>query len=229
MIEVSNTSASEGPASVEDLKEVTKSLGKFGDMTINDLYLKLKDFKLPLGDVQVHLDMFKVIPTVYIYRGIVNAYINSAYPLSEINKMDAKTQAERLFQRGKATRLWAAYFAPIATVTILTFIQRGFPLSIEIGSTLKSFLPNYFPSLGEVNDKEGITSVKNAFLSLFLSNKLKTLSCNLKSMSTGQLFKFIFKTLSKILLILILVYYFVDPSIALSYLANLSLYDLAKI
>lgn len=194
-----------------------------------ELYLKLKNLDFPLEEININLDAFKVIPTVVLYRGIVNAYINSVHPLSEINKLDPRLRGERLAQRSKQTRLWAAFFAPIATVTIMTFIQRGFPLSIDVTSPIKSILPDSTSSLGEVNDKEAATSVKNAFLFLFLNNKLKTLSCNFKSMSTGQRLKFIFKTLSKIFLIFAFIYYFLDPSIVLSYLANLSLYDLAKI
>jgi cytochrome c oxidase subunit 2 len=219
-----------GKEVVLPLKE--RPLGEIGDLTLNQIFSKFNGFNLPVGNITMTVEAFKFVPTILIYRGIVNAYINSSWPLDIINKMEPKLREEHLIRRGHATRLWACYFAPIATVTILAFVQKGFPISFNVNDTLNSILPDNSPlsaASQEVKDNEVGTSVKNAFIYLFLSNKLKKLSCYLKGMSTWQIFKFIFKTLSKFILIIVFIYYYIDSKVVLSYLAKISLYDLAKI
>jgi hypothetical protein len=121
-------------------------------------------------------------------------------------------------------------------VTIIIFLQKGFLSGnffnyepAEGGETINQVYPLSYPTF-EGLVEEGIgSSVKNAFILLFLSNKLNSLSLKLKKMSMRQLIKFIFKALSSLLLFLLFIYYNVNPSVILSYLITITLYDLAKI
>lgn len=219
----------------QGLDKVSRSIG---DMTLNEVYMSCRNLNFPIKDVSINIDMFKFIPrppaihfvTIFIFRSIVKTYINAAYPLSDIHKMEPRLREEHMIMRGKATRLWACYFAPIATATILVFVQKLNPITISNISVRDTFSWLHSDSISSSGvDKDANTSIKNAFLYLFLSNKLKTFSLNLKNMSTGQLFKFIFKTLSIYLLIFAFIYYNIDFNVLLINLVKISLYDLAKI
>jgi len=55
-----------------------RPFGDIGDLTINEIYTKFSSLNFPLGNLTVVLDAFKFVPAILIYRGVVNAYINSA-------------------------------------------------------------------------------------------------------------------------------------------------------
>ena len=121
----------------------------------------------------------------------------------------------------------------------MLFIQKGILPGISINwETINSVLPltkstsEGLISFGAELEKGTDSSVKNAFIFLFLSNKLNSLFFKLKKISISQLIKFIFKALSSLLLWLLFIYYSVDPTfgrVILSNLATITLYDLAKI
>jgi len=231
----------------EVMKRPPIALGSLEDTNINELYLKLNNMEYPLKNVDVSLNLFKVVPTLWWYRVIEITYTNSAYHLSESKKMSPSKLDRWLLHRplslrlrdkgkGRATRMWSAFFVLIATVTIIIFLQKGFLSGnffnyepAEGGETINQVYPLSYPTF-EGLVEEGIgSSVKNAFILLFLSNKLNSLSLKLKKMSMRQLIKFIFKALSSLLLFLLFIYYNVNPSVILSYLITITLYDLAKI
>jgi midasin (ATPase involved in ribosome maturation) len=81
------TASPEGPFGLEQTNIEFQPLGSFGEYTLNELILKFKKLEFPLKDVKIDLDFLKVVPTLWLYRGIVNTYINSAYPLSTVQNM----------------------------------------------------------------------------------------------------------------------------------------------
>lgn len=74
-------------------------------MTINELYFKLKNMEFPLSEVSVSLDMFKVVPTLWLYKGVVKTYIESSFLLRETRNMTPPNLKEGLSSRQRQSRL----------------------------------------------------------------------------------------------------------------------------
>jgi hypothetical protein len=174
------------------------------DMTIRELYEYLRDLNFPLlKDISINVDLFKFIPTILVYRGLVGGYIKHAYPLEAINKLNEAERIKFMLERKHATLLWASFFAPIATVTILTFLSRANPLSLNFGGeSLNSISrPTFLVGQGNTSSveeiignntevkTEGGTPIQRAFIFLFLSQNFKTLKFQFQSMNKGQVLK----------------------------------------
>jgi hypothetical protein len=166
----------------KDLISDSSSNG-FLDMTIRELYEFLRDLKFPLlKDISINVDLFKFVPTILIYRGIVGGYINHAYPLEALNKMNEADKIKFMLERKYSTRLWAAFFAPIATVTIITLLNRANPLSLTFGgeslNSISSLWQGNTSSVEEVIGNntevktEGGTPIQRAFIFFISKSKL---------------------------------------------------------
>lgn len=191
--------------------------------------------KFPLEDVNVSFDLLKIAPTIYFYRQIVSTFVDILYPLSHMLNFKPEIDKDNwLMGRRQTSRLRCAFCAPIATATLIMFIQKvffsGINFSFNEMETIYLVLSQSIPGTEDAVVDVGTNSLaQKAYILLFLSKKLNSLYLKLKQMSIGQLIKFIFKTLSSLLLILFFINYIVDPKGILPYFAKITLYDLAKI
>lgn len=114
--------------------------------------------------IDISINFIKFVPSVWLYRKIVRVYSDTLYPLSEGEKLSDIQRKAWMMDRRRATLLFSTFFAPIATVTLITFVQRGlsnaFNYSIVSGPDATSSnpaLPRTLPT-SESKETQGVGS-----------------------------------------------------------------------
>ena len=125
-----------------EITEKIKPLGNFGDISLNELINKFNDHVKPLVELTIeNADTIKpflpFIPTLILYRGVVNYFKQNSFGDVDINKLPQKEKMNFIRYRANSIKQFMLCTAP-AVVIMLTFAKKNLLINVQADITVSN-------------------------------------------------------------------------------------------